>query len=345
MLSRPVVSVALVALVSTSVVHAGCVGDGIDTISGTEDAGGGDGEPGTPPPDAGSLDPDATAPTGCPLGCLPPAPAGWTGPSAVYDGPPGTKPAACPSSNCAQLEVEAHQGMTATAAVCDCGTATVKDAFCSAGVETWSGSGCSGTAIFQGTAKSNGGCLTSSDGASSTLKVTTPTLNRGKCEYPNPTETLQAPTFAKADVACGLPQLGVCEGRSDCTAAPLPEAPFTRVCIHKEGEVACPSADYAHRFVAYKKLVDERGCAACEGTPTGGTCGTKWGRGTNVLSCDVAIAPTTYDANACITNPGNNALIDIRAMAPTSISCNLTAGGAPTGQAASEEPVTFCCSK
>lgn len=75
---------ALSGVFGAILVAAACVGDDPAPSVGS---GGND----------GSLSPDALPSQNCPLECLPPAPAGWTGPSAVYDGPQQDKPAACPT--------------------------------------------------------------------------------------------------------------------------------------------------------------------------------------------------------------------------------------------------------
>ena len=109
--------------------------------------------------------------------------------------------------------------------------------------------------------------------------VLTPAFTQGTCGYGAPSVTKPAPAFGKETVSCGLPQAAAtCENRADCVATPIPEAPFTRLCIHKDGDELCPSADYGVRFLTYKNIDDQRACNSdCAGTATGGTCGTKWG--------------------------------------------------------------------
>lgn len=288
------------------------------------------------------LDPDAAPPAGCPLGCLPPAPNGWTGPSAVYDGNPAAKPAGCPALY-TQLEVEGHQGLAAAPAQCACGTPAFQGNYCSANVEGWSQTGCNGgTSIFEDTATS-AACFVSANGQSAYVRVGVPSLTRGTCTFPSPQTTLPEPTFEKANIACGLPQRGTCESRADCTATPLPAAPFTRLCIHKPGDESCPSADYANRVVVYTEVTDGRRCDACTGTTANGTCGTAWGKSTLAV-CQNGPPPTEYAANACVPHSGVGMRVNVAAMAPTGITCT-AAGGAAVGTATSATPVTFCCNK
>lgn len=280
-------------------------------------------------------------PQGCPLGCLPPAPSGWTGPSAVYDGPPGTKPAACPPIYL-QKELEAHQGLMAGAAVCACGTATFQGASCSAKVETWTGQGCTGQAILEGTFTIPGSCLQTST-AGYTF-VDTPSINRGTCSFPSPTKNLPTPTMTALNVSCGLPQNATCAMNAQCVATPIPDAPYTRLCIHQDGDIACPSADYSKRFVAYKNVMDTRDCSPCSGTTTGGSCGSKWGTSNTVQNCNNSL-PSSFFTNGCDSNSFHNSGIAVGGpIDPKGINCDPD-GGAPQGEAKSANPVTFCCNK
>ena len=327
-------------------------GDGGDDSGATirAEAGGGDGgDSGSAAPDdggsgEGSLAPDAAPALGCPLGCLPPAPGGWTGPSATYDGPAASKPATCPALY-TQLEVNAHQGIDAGPAVCGCGSPAFRDAKCSANVEVWPSAGCAtGTPLLEGVAAAPGGCVTVSNG-SGFLKVTTPALTLGTCAYPTPpAPTLPAPTFQAVNVSCGLPQMGACNMHPSCAEVPVPDAPFSRVCIHKAGDLQCPSADYAKRFVAYRTVVEGRSCEPCSGATANGACGMTWGLSGTMVQCSVQAPPTTNAANACVTNPGIGALVNAGAMAPSGITCAQD-GGTPKGSPTSTDPVTFCCNK
>lgn len=352
--SKWIGGLSLIALVSGCLVYVGCVGDDPATAITPEAEDAGADDPGDDPgPNPGPNDPgdpnEPKPPTGCPAGCLPPAPSGWAGPSAVYDGPPETKPDACPSSGYTELEIEAHQGLSGGAAVCSCGTPTLEGAHCSANVVGWNNASCSGNpitdAVLEGTATTNGACVEQVSNQSH-LKVDPPTLKRGTCTFPDAEATVPPPTVAKVDLACGVPQHAACEARAECLAAPALETPFTRVCIYKDGDVACPSEDYSERFVAHRTIADTRACADCEGTPTGGTCGTKWGFGGSAPAICHALpsGPTTYDTGACVPG-GKGKRLDVRAMAPTGVSCTDIMGGTPTGTLESADPVTFCCTK
>lgn len=340
------VSAVLIALCATT--YVACVGEDPAAIAPApagDDSGLPSGGDGGGAADSG-LAPDAAPPLGCPQGCLPPAPAGWTGPSAVYDGPEATRPTAC-SAPYTQQEIEAHQGMTAAAAVCSCGAPAFQGAKCTANVLLWSEGTCSmGLPLIDGTATAGTVChaIGTFDGNTDFIKLSTPTLTRGTCTYPAPpAPRLTAPTFQAINLACGLPQAAACGERAGCTATPAPAAPFSRVCIHQEGDALCPSADYAKRFVAFRKLTDERRCEPCVGVTSDGACGTKWGISPNTAQC-VTDTPMANAGTACVANPGVGGLINIKAMAPTGITCT-SAGGTPKGAASSSDAVTFCCNE
>lgn len=316
---------------------------GIDGATSVDGGGGGtaDGDPCAANPSS-CLDPDAAPPAGCPTGCLPPAPVGWTGPSATYDGAESGKPKDCPTTY-TEKRVEAHQGMTATPAVCECGAGTVSGRFCSADVITYV-AGCNmGGASKQTTLTTTVGCYTTVVSGPAFYEVTTPVLTAGTCNFANAKTTLPPPSFQKVDVACGLAQTTACENRADCVAAPFPEQPYGRLCIHKDGEVACPSLDYATRFVSYKKLEDTRACTTCTATPAGAGCGSKWGNRFKIQDCGNALPPANdKDAEGCYAYNGPGTIVDIVSMKPGDATCTAT-GGAASGTASSAEPVTFCC--
>lgn len=319
---------------------------------GTSSSGGSSGEV-----DSGvdsSLTPDAAPPAGCPLGCLPPPPGGWTGPSAVWDDESAKKPAGCPATYTLE-EVESHRDMTAAPAVCACAPGTNSGAKCSANarVYTVSGTSCTTKAGFNTLTVDSNGCSTAV-GTADNVIVLTPTFAQGTCSYKAPNVTKPAPVYGKETISCGLPQTAAtCENRADCVATPIPEAPFTRLCIHKDGDELCPSADYANRFVTYKKIDDQRACNAdCAGTPTGGVCGTKWGFTASgklpgdCLAASVDPPPSDYTAgSSCAPAPPSTSVINGRGLVPTGMACSLTKEATPIGAVTSLDAVTFCCNK
>lgn len=324
-----------------------------DRVEAPADAGGPDTTTTTPIPDAAGvtdadadpcaanptscLEPDAAPPANCPANCLPPAPAGWKGPSATYDGAAGTKPASCPTGY-TEKEVEAHQGMTAATHSCDCGTPLIKDRRC-----TFTVRNCNGGGII---AKVSGCSLVDDQNNLFSFKLDSPFFTAGSCTYPDQKPVAPPPSFAKTNVACGFPQAAAClsdgGGRPDCVAAPVPDQPYGKVCIHKDGEVPCPSADYANRFVAYKNVDDKRTCSACSGTASAGSCGTKWSIRADLMACNTVNLSPDKSLDTCYSSADGSEVIDTNTMQPSSGTCTTTAG-TPSGIASSIDPVTFCC--
>lgn len=284
---------------------------------------------------------DVGTTTACPAGCMPLAPDGWTGPSAVYAGPPASKPTACPKSY-GQFEAEAIQGVTADPATCECGAATFQGATCQARVESWSGSGCSGLATLEGaiTVPGDHGCLTTAD--TGYLKMTAPTLDAGSCSFPSAKTNVPDASIAEEDIACGLLPSTACTGAASCVTAPAPDAPFTKLCIHRDGDVACPNSDYPAKVVAFRGTNDSRSCSPCVGKVSAGSCGTAWGTSAGIVQC-AATPPNTYTTESCAAGgPYAAGTVVGGAIGPTGLECAPT-GGAPQGAATPANPITFCC--
>lgn len=307
-----------------------CVGS--DPTSSTTTPNGSDGggavDGGVPP----GVSPDAAPSIGCPVNCLPPAPAndGWTGPSAVYDGDYATKPAGCPNGY-TQLEIEARGGaVTVDPSVCDCGTATTT-AKCTASVTPNADTAKCASPQPVLKVDDTQGCITTGQPAISSLnnEIT------GSCSFPAAKVTGPDPKFERASLACGLPLNATCTDRPDCVATPLPDAPFNRLCIHKSGEVDCPSLDYAKRFVQYRKVTDDRSCN-CTGTFTG-SCGA------------ITIYSTANCAAGSEVAGGGGCRLAIAAkgdtMLKTGLGCTAVAPSGTDGGVSLVEPETFCCNK
>lgn len=333
---------AVVMLGSFAALHVACVGSDPDAST-TGDASTND--TGTTSNDSG-LAADAAPSLGCPLGCLPPAPSGWVGPSAVYDGDPSAKPSACPSTY-TQKEVETFQGLSASAAECNCGSPTFTGASCTATVVNYpANGGCvSGTGTPQGTFSQTASGLRSCFQMlnAGSIKVSTADLDAGSCSFATPSTTLPDAGFTAQEMSCGLPQNAACSASAVCVATPVPDAPFTRLCIHQDGDIACPSADYAQRFVASKSFTDTRACSACMGTVSGGTCGTTWGIDGNSAQCQANAPDGSVTGVTCSAGLSIGTIIG-GSIGPAGLDC-LQDGGAPSGSAAATDPVTFCCNK
>jgi len=210
----------------------------------------------------------------CPLNCLPPAPSNWSGPSAVYDGPESGKPSTCPNIYSLQ-EFEAHQGMAADPAECDCAAGTLSGDTCTVTISRYSNPNCgaSSATVTDYTVPPESACISVPDGLDLRIEASGVDLSGADCSYTAPDANIPPPTYDRVNLACGLPLTAACDANPQCTAAPLPDAPFGRLCVHRDGEHDCPGAGYNARFVAYRTLDDSRDCGTCTGDPEGGTCG------------------------------------------------------------------------
>jgi hypothetical protein len=310
-----------------------------------EDGGGGIGEDARVP----DLSPDAEPPRNCPLNCLPPPPPGWVGPSAVFDGVLEAQPKNCPALYTI-LETIAHQGLHASAAICPCGTPTLSGAVaCKVRHDTYET--CTGgvpsvtTDVIVGSAPV---CISTGGASTGTIFKNVVLTDAGSCVYPNPAPNIPPLTFDKVYVACGLPAKASCnDARADCIAAPIPEAPFTRFCLHARGDISCPSFDYPVRFVAPDRIDDNRACnfTGCVPTaPTGVTCGSKFEIVPTAQCPTAPAAPATLSLDSCIEGT-NNESFNLRGLGPSGTPACPNLTGTPTGNAISANPVTFCCTR
>lgn len=264
---------------------------------------------------------------------------GWVGPSAVYDGATAGKPTACPALY-TQKEIDGHTGATAGATTCDCGTGTNSGAKCTSIVSQYTSTDCTGgataTASLTGSAKT---CADRANGGGSYF-VANATLSAGSCTYGGAKVSGPAPTFEKEHVACGLPQYAACTGNAACVASPTPDQPFTRLCIHKDGEQSCPSLDYKERFVSYKTLTDDRTCT-CSGSPVGGSCGTAISN-YKLAGCGGG-TPLSSSTNSCMSGGVNSSLL--AGVVPSGVTCGAGSISGSAGTVKELDAVTFCCNK
>ena len=308
---------------------AACAAFGADS----EPAAAGGGDAG----DAGDLAPNALPSLNCPAGCLPPAPPGWTGPAAVYDGPFAAHPPACPAAY-GRLDLTAHGGVDAGSAICTCGTAAPV-VTCTVVVSRSAAPDCSNPSTATLTLGPTKGAICIGEGATSFLRVSTPVLDAG-CVFPDASTVKPPPSYARSSVACGIVAEVACPSRADCTTTQPPDAPFGQICIHTAGDVACPSADYSHKLVAYRGLADTRDCSKCAAAPSAVSCGTSFL--TSGDGCDGGTASSTFDTCFARTMVGSVS-IDPGGLRPQQGTCGATTGGQPAGAAQSTGPVTFCC--
>ncbi len=288
----------------------------------------------------GTLSADAAPSLGCPLGCLPPAPPGWKGPSAVYDGPADVNPQC--EGFFGLREVEALEGAKGDETACSCGEANATGFSCKGTVRRYATTGCGG-APSQVEIPGAGACVELKSFMSADFAFVPDT----QCVVATKEGPRPPVTYAKRAVACGLTQVASCTGRADCTATPLPLVqPFTRLCLHQEGETLCPSADYAVRFVEHRSVKDDRTCNPCVAAGQGGSC-TFEVFAQNSADCNDLSGPVTSPVNTATCQPSGTPAMQVQPVQvtdkPKCVVDPMT--GKPSGTVTPTEPVTFCCNR
>lgn len=320
-----------------------------DQGDGGEDAGSSSGSPdgdssGEPPGDPTGLPPDDSDDSGdtgptqgtCDAGevCIPDAPVGWSGPSAVYRGaePPPSCPATLPT-----IGVTASADLIAPEADCGCECDDAQGYTCTNTVREQGQSDCL-LPIFNADSWTldSGECQTMSTG-SIVFGSTTPALDTaGASCAPNANEFVTEPSWGMNVQGCDVPEdAPSCDGGL-CTATPTD--PYEAVCIHVEGDAMCPEGPYSEREVVYTGIADDRGCSECSCGEPAGTC-----NGNVYFQSTCGTLPVLYEsgpAGGCIDVgqvPGA-----VSYSAQPDVTC-APSGGTPTGAAEGTGPITLCC--
>jgi hypothetical protein len=306
------------------------------------------------------------------------APADWTGPFALYDGPPsGDK--GCPTAFPTHM-YGGNGTLTAAPATCTaCTCAAPTGQQCNIGSIDVGDSTCSGSGDCTGPqtmpAGWNGACYYNSDGwaggvatcgtqpaghstcdagtaaCNQSIKVDVLTVAGGSCTASTSTPTVAQPSWGTLGEACG----GAATVTTGCNAGhaclPKPKDPFVSgLCVQKDGVNACPpvaGSPFTQQHIFYAGVDDTRGCSACACTsPTGGTCSASvtWYPTTNCTGTAVGTANLTTTTPACIALASNPAVGSRKGtFTPPSGSTCTPSGGQPSGTAAPNGATTFCC--
>ena len=259
--------------------------------------------------------------------CVDPAPAGFSGPVALFMGPAGSLPE-CPAGLSELYLGGANPSFEPSGCTgCTCGAPSGES--CSISVTYYQSSTCS-TYASSGSVSSS--CSATYSGTVGSVQVSaSPT---GNCAPgPTPTPTLSPAAFADEARACGIASgtPATCEAGGVCSPASSQAA----ACIFQSGDVECPST-FPTRHVFHESLNDSRGCAAC-------SCSF------DATSCSVTL--TAYQDTGCslpLTTTGTGCLTgDVHAFSINSQSVSgetcVSNGANPTGCASGDSPTTFCC--
>lgn len=290
------------------------------------------------PKDAGTVSDVVTTPDGpvyaqpCPGGCLAMTPAGWTGPSAIVetalDAGPSTCPLTYPQREADTFYADAGAATDGGLAACACGASQPADPGTYNAV-FYIDAGCTGSNVPALVAAKSGCSNRSSFGS---MIVT----NQDKfpcCEQP---AQGAPPALEQTQVtSCAARITNACTDRADCIAVTTPDQPFARVCIHTDGDKACPNSDYPNRFVSYASVTDGRSCNACTSAPAGSACGVYGFFGTACGPPGVRIA----DDAGCVSL---DVIDSVEALGVDDAGCAVDGGGV-TGEVTSGAATTYCC--
>jgi hypothetical protein len=308
------------------------------------------------------IDAGADGPTSsCAGDCVPPPPAGWSGPYLLWTGAPDSVPP-CPSN----APVTAYTGKTALLvpdAGCTACTCSIAGGACSlpehlaagsgtcedAGAVTvafdppsgWDGGCTSGDALDAGTLCAGGACLASI--IAGPLVVTPPSCTPSIATLAD----AGAPAFTESALACenGAPFPPACNGM--VCAPRAADAPGVLSCIFQPGINDCP-APYAKQVVVAMGFEDRRGCAPCACGASGSSCAATLSIFSDdaCTSKDPLALALTGAGPACADLPDAGAplgskridslVLDAGACAPS--------GGEPTDSGVTlTDAATFCC--
>jgi hypothetical protein len=299
--------------------------------------------------------PDCSNPTCQPaFACIPAVPAGWTGPTVLFDatsaGAPAPAAAPCPASP--QYANDAYDGhaspfpegtcsCTCGAASATCGGPTVtvyQDSQCA--------SACVTVPNVSACAK---GCASST--ALSAAVTANPAPSGGSC----PASVVNAIVpwnpatgWTTTGRACGASRTvgqGGCAANQVCADAP-PSSTLQAWCVYQSGIVSCP-AGYPQQHVYFAGGSDARTCTGtCTcGSPTGVTCTIQ---SVSVSATSDCAAPATFASTAINQCNGNLAATARNVTASVSASggqCAASGSAAVAGAVTPDTPTSVCCTE
>lgn len=293
--------------------------------------------------------------TGCThFTCIAAAPAGWTGPFQLYEGPPSQTPT-CPAPTTDQtfagnLTVSQTPAQCST---CTCGTPGAP--LCEVASLGFNPGGSCGTQYQVLMAGENTSPCMASFQLSSHLSSIhsgyqgSVSSNTGYSCPPSAQSPVIPPvSWTTVGTGCSepFPQAEGCASGNLCV--PIPSAPFQQhLCISQSGTPACP-APYVNATTFYGGANDMRGCSGCACTPNTITC-----TGTLSVYSDSACSNQVFSTSF----PGTDTCTPVNANSSNSywysslsnvsfqgaISPCTAAGGQPTGTIAPTMPLTVCC--
>lgn len=323
----------------------------------------GDGDDGGNGGGGGSTGDEDAGPS-CNGQCVPLTPDGFIQPMLLWIGPEGEPAPPCPEA----APVKQYTGHTelvipdATCPACNCRPSTGSCGLPSAFTAyTTAGCGLPATETpFDAPASWDGSCSAANPVAAgaqcppgsgipcvhSLSSEPMSVIDEGcKAEPEGSGTSLPLPSWGQVGMACeGNPGCSTCgdPGRT-CVAS----APGFRQCVHKEGDVVCPTEGYTDRIVLYGGFQDERVCSECSCGPVEGSHCTAWAGIYKDAACAqplqlgiiASTGPSCHDFQPPGEALGSKSVMDVMYHPGT---CG-PSGGDLTGTVLPSSPTTFCC--
>lgn len=278
--------------------------------------------------------------------CLASAPAGWTGPVVLMEGPADVALPIC-AGGYPTLSLESLSDPVADPAICECNCGPAQNVSCSTSITVWPAADCTAGFPVIGTtyALPNTSCVNVADTTFSWWSLSS-THSGGSCA-PSSNMEIPVPSYERQIRMCGTEATSRgCEADEVC--APIPSQPLPNVsCIYQEGDHECPEGDYSERSIHYRDHDDDRTCApACTCAAPDGNC---TGASANLYAtdtCNLESAPGsgTLPSEGCFDAALQPTIRGVRRTGTASFSGDCAEQGyQPSGELTPTDPVTVCC--
>ncbi len=263
------------------------------------------------------------------LACVDVAPAGWTGPVALFTGADGNVPV-CPDGLDSVFEGKTDLSFrAATCSGCSCGTPT--SLICTASIATSQNTiaPCN-LGLVSSTATENCTPIPAAQAIQVNGFSASGTCGAG----PAPTTVTKDPVaFDEGVRACASSQnfgSAGCESGKVCAPAASTALP----CVIQSGDIECP-AQYPRRRVVYASTDDSRGCGNCQCSFSGNCSGAVTGYA--LAGCTSAVANVS---TGCVESAAASAVKVVNVSHTGGCS---SSGAPPTGCVAPKDASTVCC--
>jgi len=269
--------------------------------------------------------------------CTPAAPAGWSGPVALYSIAGGTVPS-CGGAY-TTLAQSGHTGLTAPAATCGCTCSGATGELCFADIDYFTDSSCNNYNQSDGLPANF--CVNVGSGNGS-VKGKPGVAYGGTCT-PQPTKNVPGESWSNSYATCsygGTPGTAGCGATTDlCVQSPGSGA-WSKPCVFQSGDVPCPTGDYGGKYVFYTSTSDSRGCTNCTCNYNPGSCTANITVYTGSQCSGSTLAISTD--NQCHTFAGYSSEAGTLTNTPGTCPANpVSAQGTDTPAG----PVTVCCAQ